>query len=136
MELTSSCENYLKTIYIVKREHGTVRSIDIANYMGISKPSVCAAVKQLQAQGCITKNEAGMIELTDRGKSEAEMIFERHCFFERTLIDAGVSPEQAHMDAGRLEHAVSEESFEALKRAGECGWRECIAGAAPLTADR
>lgn len=117
MTLSSSRENYLKTIYILKKNTGVVRSVDIAQALSISKPSVCAAVKQLQKQGYITKEETGLIELTDSGRVEAEFIFERHCFFEEKLIDAGVPPEQAHIDAGRLEHAISEESFKALKRA-------------------
>lgn len=116
MALSTSCENYLKTIYILKKRSGLVRSIDIAQYMGISKPSVCAAVKQLQAQGYIIKEVTGSIELTDSGRAEAMVVYERHCFFEEKLIDAGVSPAQAHIDAGRLEHAVSGESFEALKK--------------------
>lgn len=119
MALSTSQENYLKTIYILKKETGTVRSIDMALYMGLSKPSVCAAVKQLQVLGYIVKDTSGIIELTDSGKAQAELVFERHCFFEQKLLEAGVSPEQAHIDAGRLEHAVSEESFKALKRAGE-----------------
>ena len=108
MALTMSRENYLKIIYILKMANGEVRSIDIANYMELSKPSVCAAVKQLQAQGYITKAGNGIIELTESGRAEAEEVFERHC----------VSPEQAHADAARLEHAVSNESFQALKKAG------------------
>lgn len=116
MTLSTSGENYLKTIYILKKRNGAVRSVDIAQHMGISKPSVCAAVKQLQAQGCIVKETSGSIELTDRGRAKAMLVYEKHCFFEEKLIDAGVSPEQAHIDAGRLEHAISEESFEALKK--------------------
>lgn len=118
MTLSTSHENYLKVIYILKKESGAVRSIDIAQYMGISKPSVCSAVKLLQANGCITKGSDGLIELTPAGSAEAEAIFERHCFFEQQLIAAGVSPSQAHADAGRLEHAVSPESFEALRKSG------------------
>lgn len=102
MALTMSRENYLKIIYILKKANGEVRSIDIANYMELSKPSVCAAVKQLQAQGYITKAGNGIIELTESGRAEAEEVFERHCFFEEKLIAAGVSPEQAHADAARL----------------------------------
>ena len=118
MTLSSSHENYLKVIYILKKESGAVRSIDIARYMGISKPSVCGAVKLLQANGCITKGSDGLIELTPDGVAEAEAVFERHCFFEQQLVAAGVSPSQAHIDAGRLEHAVSAESFEALRKSG------------------
>lgn len=118
MKLSTSREEYLKVIYILKNNKGTVRSIDIAQHMGISKPSVCIAVKQLEEQGYIKKDPAGLIELTDSGKAEAELVFEMHCFFEHVLMDAGISHEQAHIDAGRLEHAISEESFEALKKAG------------------
>ena len=71
MALTMSRENYLKIIYILKKANGEVRSIDIANYMELSKPSVCAAVKQLQAQGYITKDGNGIIELTESGRAEA-----------------------------------------------------------------
>lgn len=123
MALSTSQENYLKTIYILKQEKGAVRSIDIALYMGLSKPSVCAAVRQLQILGCIIKEPSGCIELTDSGKAEAELVFERHCFFEQKLLEAGVSPEQAHIDAGKLEHAVSEESFKALKGEGKLCFR-------------
>lgn len=116
MKLSTSREEYLKVIFILKNERGTVRSIDIAQYMGISKPSVCAAVKQLQEQGYIEKDPAGIIELTDTGRAEAKLVFEMHCFFEQILIDAGISHEQAHTDAGKLEHAISEESYQALKK--------------------
>ena len=119
MALSTSQENYLKTIYILKKERGIVRSIDIAQHMELTKPSVCAAVRQLQNLGCIIKKASGCIELTDNGMAEAKLVFERHCFFEQKLLAAGVSPRQAHIDAGRLEHAISEESFEALKRAGK-----------------
>ena len=91
MALTMSRENYLKIIYILKKANGEVRSIDIANYMELSKPSVCAAVKQLQAQGYITKDGNGIIELTESGRAEAKEVFERHCFFEEKLIAVGVS---------------------------------------------
>lgn len=117
MALTMSRENYLKVIYILKKTNGVVRSIDIANYMELSKPSVCTAVKQLQKQGYITKGGNGFIEMTDNGRAEAERVFEKHCFFEERLISAGVSPKQAHADAARLEHAISSESFNALKKA-------------------
>ena len=92
-----------------------VRSIDIANEMGFSNPSVSIAMKNLKENGYITIDDGGMISLTDKGREIAEKTYERHTLFTEWLIRLGVSPDVAAEDACRMEHAVSEESFAAIK---------------------
>ena len=92
-----------------------VRSVDVARYMEVSKPSVCYAVGTLREGGFLTTDENHYIHLTDLGRDVAEKIYERHCFFTHQLISVGVNPQTAEVDACRMEHAVSDESFQKLK---------------------
>ena len=115
MKIQESAENYLETVLMLRQRKGFVRSIDIANEMGFSKPSVSIAMKNLKENGYITIDDGGMISLTDKGREIAEKTYERHTLFTEWLIRLGVSPEVAAEDACRMEHAVSEESFAAIK---------------------
>ena len=116
MKIQESGENYLETILMLEQKNGTVRSIDIANELEFSKPSVSVAMKKLRENGCIQVSPEGSITLTDAGRKIAERIYERHELLSSWLIRLGVSPETAASDACRIEHVISTESFEALKR--------------------
>ena len=119
MALQESGEMYLETIYVLSKVHPTVRSIDISEHMGYSKPSVSRAVGILKRGGYIMVDKDGFITLTESGLSVAEKIFERHTVIANVLIRLGVTPSVAADDACRIEHAISDESFEALKRHAE-----------------
>ena len=93
-----------------------VRSVDIARYMEVTKPSVCVAVNTLKDGGFLIMDENHFLHLTDIGREVAEKIYERHCFFTEQLIAAGVDPKTAEADACRIEHVISAESFERLKK--------------------
>ena len=116
MALQESGEMYLETIYVLSKANAQVRSVDISAHMGYSKPSVSRAVHLLQEQGYIVINEEGLISLTQAGMSVAEKIFERHTVISGMLMRLGVDPETAAEDACRIEHAISDASFEAIKR--------------------
>lgn len=94
-----------------------VRSVDVARHMDVSKPSVCHAVANLRAGGFLTMDSNYFLHLTDAGSEVAEEIYERHCFFTKQLIAAGVDPETAEADACRIEHVISNKSFIRLKEA-------------------
>ena len=116
MRTHESAEMYLETILVLHERKGYVRAIDIANEMGFSKPSVSIAMKNLRASECIEVSPEGNITLTDKGRAIAEKIYERHKYITRWLRALGVSPETAEDDACRIEHVISDETFEALKR--------------------
>ncbi|MBE6970911.1 MAG: metal-dependent transcriptional regulator [Ruminococcaceae bacterium] len=116
MHLQESGEMYLETIYVLSKSKPAVRSIDVVEHLGYSKPSVSRAVGLLKSGGYITVNEHGFITLTDEGLSVAERMFERHVVLSRGLIMLGVPPEIASEDACKIEHVISAESFEAIKR--------------------
>lgn len=116
MHLQESGEMYLETILVLSKQNPNVRSIDISEHMGYSKPSVSRAVGLLKSGGYITVDADGYITLTDSGRGIAEKIFERHTILTQLLIRLGVSPEVAASDACKIEHNISDESFEALKR--------------------
>jgi len=116
MKIQESAENYLEMILILHQRKGFVRSIDIANELGFSKPSVSVAMKNLKENGYIKVDDAGMITLTYKGSEIAEKIYERHTLLTEWLIRLGVSPDVAAEDACRMEHVVSEESFAAIKK--------------------
>ena len=118
-KLHASGEDYLKIILVLQKKLGMVRSVDIARYMEVSKPSVCHAVATLRDGGFLTMDEDHFLHLTDVGREVAEKIFERHCFFTEQLITAGVDPRTAETDACRIEHIISDESFSRLKEAAE-----------------
>lgn len=115
MKIQESAENYLETILILKNRHGEVRSIDIANEMNFSRPSVSHAMKQFRENGLITMDENGFIELTQSGREIAERIYERHTLLSELLMALGVEETVAKEDACRLEHAISAESFQKLR---------------------
>ena len=111
-----SLEDYLETILMLQKSKGQVRSIDIANEMNFSKPSVSVAMKNLREKGYITVADTGYITLTETGRQRAEDTLERHTILADLLMRIGVSKETALADACKLEHDLSEESFEAIKR--------------------
>lgn len=117
MKLHASGEDYLETILVLQKKLGMVRSVDVARYMDVSKPSVCVAVNTLKEGGFLTMDENHFLHLTDVGCEVAEKIYERHCFFTEQLIAAGVDPEIVEADACRMEHVISSESFEKMKAA-------------------
>ena len=119
MKLHASGEDYLETILVLQKKLGMVRSVDVAQHMEVSKPSVCHAVATLRDGGFLTMDEDHFLHLTDVGLEVAEIIYERHCFFTEQLIAAGVDPKTAEADACRIEHIISDESFDRLKEAAE-----------------
>lgn len=110
-----SIEDYLETILSLQKKLGQVRSIDIANEMNFSKPSVSVAMKNLREKDYITVDESGHILLTENGKKQAEDVLEKHTILTNWLISIGVNEETADKDACRMEHDMSEETFAALK---------------------
>lgn len=115
MALHESAEMYLETIYQLSQKSTTVRSIDVAEYMGYSKPSVSRAVGLLKQGGYLLMDKDGFLTLTDSGRSVAEMIFERHTVLSRLLVSFGVDEATAAEDACKIEHVISSQSFEAIK---------------------
>lgn len=111
-----SLEDYLETILILQKNRGRVRSIDVANELNYTKPSVSVAMKNLREKGYITMASDGSITLTESGRTRAECVLERHTILTDLLIRIGVSEETAREDACKVEHDLSEESFEAIKR--------------------
>lgn len=116
MEIRESGEMYLESIYVLLQKQKYVRSVDISDYMNYSKPSVSRAVGVLKSGGYILVDGDGFITLTEAGKEVAQKIYERHTILAGLLVRLGVSRETAAEDACRLEHAISDESFEAIKR--------------------
>ena len=115
MHIQESGEMYLETIHVLLKKNGQVRSVDISEHMGYSKPSVSRAVGLLKSGGYITVDKDGLIYLTQSGLAVAEKIYERHTMLSLMLQLLGVSEETAAEDACKLEHAISDESFEAIK---------------------
>ena len=116
MHLQESGEMYLENIFVLKREIGSVRSIDVVERMGFSKPSVSRAIGILKEGGFVTVDKNGYISLTDVGEELAIKIYERHNTLSALLIALGVSEEVALSDACRIEHHISDESFDAIKK--------------------
>lgn len=115
-KIQESAENYLETILILSQRKGFVRSIDVAAELGFSKPSVSIAMKNLREKGCVTVDGDGLLSLTEQGKRIAERVYERHTLFTEWLISLGVDEKTAAEDACRIEHVISAESFQAIKR--------------------
>ena len=115
MGIRESGEMYLETIHVLLKKNGSVRSVDISEHMGYSKPSISRAVGLLKQGAYIEVDKDGYITLTAQGQAVAEKIYERHTLLSQMLIRLGVSPETAAEDACRLEHAISDESFNAIK---------------------
>ena len=114
--LNESAENYLETILILSQKLPVVRSVDIANELGFKKSSVSVAMKNLREKEHITVDEQGFIHLTPSGLEIANMIYERHTLLSSWLIHLGVPADVAAADACKMEHVISKESFEAIKR--------------------
>lgn len=115
MIIQESAENYLEAILMLKQRNGEVHSIDIAAELGFSKPSVSVAMKNFRTNGYITMDEHGHIELTGKGLEIAERIYERHKLLSAMFISLGVSEKTAREDACKIEHDLSNETFEAIK---------------------
>lgn len=116
MAVNESAENYLETILMLSKKLPVVRSVDIATELGFKKSSVSIAMKNLREKKHITVTDAGFIYLTDTGREIAEMIYERHEFISLCLEKLGVPADIAVEDACKIEHVISKESFEAIKR--------------------
>ena len=112
---TTSREDYLKAVYVLQKELGAVRSVDVAQYLNFSKPSVSRAVANLSDAGYLYMDQHFFLHLTEKGEEIAAKTYERHCFFRDYLIEIGVDPVTAAEDACRMEHAISDTSFEKLK---------------------
>ncbi len=116
MKIKESGENYLETILLLEKRNGSVRSVDIANEMEFSKPSISRAMSILKANGMIDVAHGGQIMLTEKGRARAESIFERHSIIKSFLMDIlKVSCECAEHDACKIEHILSDETFSAIK---------------------
>lgn len=111
-----SGEMYLETIYVLGQKQQNVRSIDVAEEMGFSKPSVSRGVSILKQQGYLTVDGKGFLELTDSGMDLAKKIYERHTVLTEVLVRLGVDPEIAQQDACKMEHIISDETLNAFKR--------------------
>ena len=111
MRLQESGEMYLESIYVLSKKLGAVRSIDVSEYMGYSKPSVSRAVSLLKSAGYIVMNEENLITLTDSGLAIAKKIYDRHTLLSELLIRLGVSEKTAVQDACKMEHTISDETF-------------------------
>lgn len=115
VHIHESAENYLETILILKQKNGLVRSVDIANYLSITKPSVSVAMKAFREEGYVHMDESGFISLTQRGLAIAEKIYERHQVIAQALMSLGVSESVAYADSCKIEHDISDESFAQIK---------------------
>lgn len=115
MVIKESAENYLETIFMLNSKKGYARSIDVANELGVSKPSVSVAMKHFREEGYITIEEDGALKLTAKGEEIAERVFERHQVIARALIALGVDEETAYDDSCKIEHDISQKSFEKIK---------------------
>ena len=115
LKIYESAENYLETIFILQKKHGVVRSIDIATELSVSKPSVSVAMKNLRNNGYIEMDEDGHITLLEQGQVIAAKMYERHTLMTQWLVRLGVDPAIAAEDACKIEHVISESTFEALK---------------------
>lgn len=126
ISLTSSMEGYLEAVLVLQQKHGYIRCVDVAGYLGVTKPSVSRAVKELSKKKCLLKKDDGTLSLTEQGRQIAQQIYEKHQFFTKQLIEAGVPRDIAVQDACRLEHVISETSFNKLKEAAWMKAQEVI----------
>lgn len=116
MHINESAENYLETILVLSKKLPVVRAVDISEELGFKKSSVSVAMKNLREKNYISVNKSGFISLTQEGRSIAEMIFERHELISGWLINLGVDPLIAAEDACKMEHVISQQSFDAIKQ--------------------
>lgn len=126
ISLTSSMEDYLEAVLVLQQKHGYIRCVDVAGYLGVTKPSVSRAVKELSKKKFLLKKDDGTLSLTEQGRQIAQQIYEKHQFFTKQLIEAGVPRDIAVQDACRLEHVISETSFNKLKEAAWMKAQEVI----------
>ena len=125
MRLQESGEMYIETIYVLSRERAVVRAVDVGEYMGVSKPSVSRALGLLKKGGYVTADGNGYLSLTESGLEVAQKIYERHTLLTKILVSLGVSETVAAEDACRIEHVISVESFDAIRKyaSGQAGWQ-------------
>ena len=116
MRITAATENYMEAILVLQRQNGMVRSVDLAKHMGFSKPTISQYMKQYVQQGLVTVAANGAIELTDEGRAIAEPILDRHNVISRFFMALGVREEMAKEDACKVEHDLSDETYECLKK--------------------
>ena len=116
MTIHKSAEDYLEAMLMLKEERGYIRSIDVAEKLGVTKPSVSYATKRLRESGYISLDQAGMIVLLPPGLEIAERMYERHKLLSELLVGLGVSPDTARRDACEIEHDLSEETFDAIRK--------------------
>ncbi|MDY3036102.1 MAG: metal-dependent transcriptional regulator [Absicoccus sp.] len=114
-QLGESMEDYLEAILVLSQQLESVRSVDVASYLGFSKPSVSHAVKVMSEKGLVRLDQGKILHLTEEGREIAQSTYQRHCFFSNMLENIGVDKETAAKDACRIEHVISEESFEAIR---------------------
>ena len=122
MPLTSSMEDYLEAVLVLQQQKGYVRCVDVAELLDVKKPSVSRAVKELSKKKCLIKKDDGTLSLTEQG----QQIYEKHQFFTKRLVEAGVPQDIAAQDACKLEYVISEISFKKLKEAVWINDREVI----------
>lgn len=115
MHLPRAIEDCLKTILILQNKNGSVRSLDVAETLHVTKPSVSRAIKILRDDGFLTMEKGKRLSLTDTGRASAELIYERHCVLKQMLISLGVCPDIAEKDACRMEHVISDEALGRIK---------------------
>lgn len=116
MKIKESAENYLEAILIIQNQKGNARSIDVANYLGFSKPSVSVAMKSFREEGYVTVDDAGDLMLTEKGMEIASKMYERHQTIAKALIKLGVDEKTAYEDSCKIEHDISDETFNAIKK--------------------
>ena len=116
MKIQEAAENYLEEVLMVSKKQGHVRQTDICAAMNYSRPTVSVALRELAGEGYLDIDEGGYITLTDKGHSIADRIYERHCVIARVLMAIGTSEDTAYKDACKIEHDISDESFENLKK--------------------
>lgn len=115
MKIQESAENYLEAIYMIKNEKGSVRSIDVANRLNFSKPSVSVAMKAFREEGYVTSDSEGNLSLTDKGLEIATKMYERHEVIARMLMALGVDEKIAYEDSCKVEHDISQQTFDKIK---------------------
>ena len=116
MQLRRSGEDYLETILVLQMKYGSVRSLDVADTLNVTRPSVSNAIRRLQDGGYLVMNKDKTLVLTDAGHEVASRVYERYCVLKDGLVSLGVDPEVAERDACGIEHLISDETFEIIKR--------------------
>ena len=115
MQIKESAENYLEAILMIKKEKGNVRSIDVANHLNFTKPSVSVAMKSFREEGYVTMDNDGSINLTQKGMEIAERVYERHEVIAKALMALGIDEEVAYEDSCKIEHDISQQTFDKIK---------------------